>query len=142
MEKGLTKDIDLLSRILIILENKFLYSMKMCILKLFQCIIEADMLYYVQVEFLVSLLENGILDSFWIVLHSSSWNLQETMMPCAEAVENNNLTDLLVQVMMAGQDYLSAVKTASTPKYVLIYWANSLLFILVLGLFIVCYSLS
>jgi hypothetical protein len=40
------------------------------------------------------------------------------MMPCAEAVENNNLTDLLVQVMMAGKDYLMAVKSVSTPKYV------------------------
>lgn len=38
------------------------------------------------------------------------------MMPCAEAVENNQLTDLLVQVMLAGKDYLLAVKNAPTPK--------------------------
>jgi len=37
-------------------------------------------------------------------------------MPCAEAVHNNNLTDLLVQVMMAGKDYLLAAKNAPTPK--------------------------
>ena len=38
------------------------------------------------------------------------------MIPCAEAVEKNNLTDLLVQVMSAGKDYLLAVKNANTPK--------------------------
>ncbi|XP_053381921.1 uncharacterized protein LOC123539871 [Mercenaria mercenaria] len=49
-------------------------------------------------------------------------------MPCAEAVENNNLTDLLVQVMMAGNDYLMAVKSVSTP----IYMADLLLLLLAL----------
>lgn len=39
-------------------------------------------------------------------------------MPCAEAIQNNNLTYLLVQVMTAGKDYLVAVKNAPTPKYV------------------------
>lgn len=37
-------------------------------------------------------------------------------MPCAEAVENSNLTELLVQVMVAGKDYLTAVRSVSTPK--------------------------
>ncbi|WAR27034.1 HUWE1-like protein [Mya arenaria] len=42
---------------------------------------------------------------------------EETMMPCAEAVENSDLTELLVQVMMAGKEYLLAVKNAPTPKW-------------------------
>ena len=37
-------------------------------------------------------------------------------MPCAEALETSSLTDLLVQVMCAGKDYLMAVKHATTPK--------------------------
>ena len=37
-------------------------------------------------------------------------------MPCAEALEMSNLTDLLVQVMSAGKDYLVAVKHTTTPK--------------------------
>ena len=37
-------------------------------------------------------------------------------MPCAEAVENSDLTELLVQVMMAGKEYLLAVKNVPTPK--------------------------
>ncbi|XP_060587198.1 E3 ubiquitin-protein ligase HUWE1-like isoform X3 [Ruditapes philippinarum] len=54
---------------------------------------------------------------FAVRIHLFSLLFEETMMPCAEAVENNNLTDLLVQVMMAGKDYLMAVKSVSTPKW-------------------------
>lgn len=42
--------------------------------------------------------------------------LQEMMLPCAESVESVWLTDLLVQVLNSGQEFLTANKDSVTPK--------------------------
>ncbi|KAL3853804.1 hypothetical protein ACJMK2_017313, partial [Sinanodonta woodiana] len=50
-------------------------------------------------------------------IHLFSLLFEEAMMPCAEALENTKMNDLLVQVLVAGKNYLTAVKHSTTPKW-------------------------
>ncbi|KAK3600176.1 hypothetical protein CHS0354_039470 [Potamilus streckersoni] len=50
-------------------------------------------------------------------IHLFSLLFEEAMMPCAEALESTKMNDLLVQVLVAGKNYLTAVKQSSTPKW-------------------------
>ncbi|XP_069142505.1 E3 ubiquitin-protein ligase HUWE1-like isoform X2 [Argopecten irradians] len=50
-------------------------------------------------------------------LHLFSLLFEEARMPCAETVEKAYLTDLLVQVLSSGQEFLSANKDYVSPKW-------------------------
>ncbi|XP_033745348.1 E3 ubiquitin-protein ligase HUWE1-like isoform X3 [Pecten maximus] len=50
-------------------------------------------------------------------LHLFSLLFEEARMPCAEAVEKAYLTDLLVQVLSSGQEFLTANRDYVSPKW-------------------------
>ncbi|XP_061178702.1 E3 ubiquitin-protein ligase HUWE1-like [Saccostrea echinata] len=58
-------------------------------------------------------------------LHLFSLLFEEMMIPCAESVESVWLTDILVQVLNSGQEFLTANKDSVTPK-----WLSPLLLLL------------
>ncbi|XP_078340185.1 E3 ubiquitin-protein ligase HUWE1-like isoform X5 [Crassostrea virginica] len=60
---------------------------------------------------------NSDASEFAARLHLFSLLFEEMMLPCAESVEGVWLTDLLVQVLNSGQEFLTANKDSVTPKW-------------------------